>query len=139
MLHAFGLWGGRRMALRTSLSGPDMDRWANALRTTPEDPLALVSWLVKDVKQFFPFERALLIHGEQVAGEIRVTHLVSHGHTDEYIDQLSRTFDLRNRGCLTWWMMNRAPFCIDLAAPPPFATRFELDELRDFELGCIAA
>jgi DNA-binding CsgD family transcriptional regulator len=139
MLCAIGLLGRAEMTLRSSLSDQDMDRWAIALRATPEDPLGLVPWLVKHVKQFFPFERALLVHGEQVAGEIRVTHLVSHGHTDDYIGQLSRTFDLHHRGCLTWWFTHRAPFCIDLGAPPPFVSAFELDEIRRFKLGRIAA
>jgi len=127
------------MALRTGLSTEDMDRWAAALRATPEDPLELISWLVKDVRPYFPFQRALLVHGEQVAGEIRVTHLVTYGHNPQYIDQLSRTFDLKTRGCLTWWLAHRAPFCIDTEAPPSFATQFELDEIREFDLGCVGA
>lgn len=122
-----------------AVSAQDMEQWSIALRAMPKEPRGLIPWLVDSVKPFFPFERVLLIHGEHVAGQIRIAHVASHGHSDEFLQQLSGTFDLSRRGCLSWWLQHRAPFCIDPDEPPAFASAFELEEIRAFNLGRIAA
>ena len=40
---------------------------------------------------------------------------------------------------MQWWFANRKPFTIDPAAPPPFVTQFELDEIQEFGLRNVAA
>jgi DNA-binding CsgD family transcriptional regulator len=122
----------------TCLSTDDLQRWALALSAVPKDPLRLIPWLVESVKPFFPFKWVLLFHGEHVAGEIRVLDILSHGHSQDYVEQFPRTFDLRTRGCLSWWMTHREPYCIDPAAPPPFASVYELEQIRRVGSGYVA-
>ena len=122
------------------LSDNDLQNWLRALTTQPKTPVdGLVDWLMGPVKAFFPFGRVILGHGEQVAGQIQLTHTLALGHDDAYLQQLAGTFDLANRGSMGWWFTHRKPFNLDPACPPPFATPFELDEIRNFKLGRIVA
>lgn len=122
------------------LSQRDQENWLFALTSQPANPaVGLVDWLLGPVKAFFPFGRVILGHGEQVAGQIQLTHTLAVGHDDAYLQQLAGTFDLAKRGSMGWWFMHRKPFNLDASCPPPFATQFELDEINDFNLGRIAA
>lgn len=122
------------------LSKRDQQNWLHALTTQPKNPeTGLVEWLMGPVKAFFPFGRVILGHGEQVAGQIQLTHTLALGHDDVYLQQLAGTFDLARRGSMGWWFVHRKPFNLDPSCPPPFATPFELDEIREFKLGRIAA
>lgn len=126
----------RRMG--TLLSADDLQRWLRAVTTQPRGPDGLMLWINGPLKEFFPFASVFLGHGEHVAGQIQITHFVAHGYEDRYLQQIAGTFDLAIRGSFKWWLINRQPFCIDRDHPPPFATAFELDEIRDFGLGRIA-
>ena len=122
------------------LSKRDQQNWLHAVTSQPHNPATgLVAWLMGPVKAFFPFGRVILGHGEQVAGQIQLTHTLALGHDDAYLQQLARTFDLAKRGSMGWWFVNRKPFNLDASCPPPFATPFELDEIREFKPGRIAA
>jgi DNA-binding CsgD family transcriptional regulator len=122
------------------LSNVDLQNWLAAVTTQPKNPATgLVDWLTGPVKAFFPFGRVILGHGEQVAGQIQLTHTLAIGHDDAYLVQLAGTFDLAKRGSMGWWFNNRKPFNLDPDYPPQFATQFELDEIRTFNLGRIVA
>lgn len=121
-----------------ALGASDLHHWLRALTTQPRHHSDLLAWITGPLKDFFPFTRVLLAHGEQVAGQIQITHWLAHGHEDAYLQQIAATFDLTTRGSLKWWLTQRQPFCIDAQQPPPFTTAFELDEIRRFGLGRIA-
>lgn len=124
----------------TSLSRTDLDQWLRAISVQPhDDPNRLLEWLEGPLKQFFPFDRCFLVHGELIAGQINMTHWLSCRHEDRYIQQLSSSFELSSRGSLRWWLLNQEPFGIDPNNPPDFATKFEVDELKSFGLGRIVA
>jgi DNA-binding CsgD family transcriptional regulator len=61
------------------------------------------------------------------------------GHRAEFIASLGDAFDLASRGCFAWCVQNRAAFILDPACPPAFATSRELEEIRQFSLGVVAA
>ena len=122
------------------LSNSDLKNWVHALTSQPKSPVdGLADWLLGPVKNFFPFGRVILGHGEQVAGQIQLTHTLALGHDAAYLQQLAGTFDLANRGSMGWWFTHRKPFNLDPSSPPPFATPFELEEIREFKLGRIVA
>jgi DNA-binding CsgD family transcriptional regulator len=120
------------------LTPSDLQSWTRALTSQPRHHDGLMAWVTGPLREFFPFQRVLLAHGAQVAGQIQITHWLANGHDARYLQQMDATFDLANRGALHWWLTQRQPFCIDTAWPSPFTTQFELDEIRDFELGRVA-
>jgi DNA-binding CsgD family transcriptional regulator len=121
------------------LSKRDLQAWLNALTSQPTQPQGLNQWLLGPLKDFFPFKRVILGHGEQVAGQIQLTHTLALGHDHVYLKQLAATFDLKTRGSMLWWFTHRKPFNLDPDKPPPFATAFEIAEIRQFGLGRLAA
>jgi len=124
---------------RMKLTERDLQNWLRALTAQPRSHDGLMDWIKGPLRDFFPFTSLFLGHGEQVAGQIQVTHWLAHGHDDAYLHQLASTFDVAVRGSFAWWLANRQPFYIDPARPSSFVTPFELDEIRTFGLGCIAA
>lgn len=120
------------------LARSDLDRWLAAITHPLARPDALLAWLEGPLRTFFPFKGLALGHGELVAGELRVTHLLTIGHEEEYLRQLATTFELPQRGSLQWWFAHRSPFVIDPRAPPAHASRFEIDEIDRFNLRNVA-
>lgn len=122
----------------TSLSEIDLHAWVRAVAQQPTGPDDLTAWLQGPLKEFFPFEALVLAYGELVAGEVRVTNMLSCGHAPEYLEQIGATFDLKQRGSLQRWLVTREPFYIDPRCPPAFASAFELKEIEDFNLKNVA-
>ncbi len=123
----------------TELTRDDVDHWVCALIEQPRLPGELLPWLQGPLQWFFPHGALFMGHGELVAGQIKVTHSLAHGHDPAYLQQLATSFELEQRGSLAWWIANRQPFLIDPQCPPDFATSFELEEIRQFDLGRVAA
>ena len=121
------------------LSNRDLQTWLHALTSQPAKPDGLSQWLLGPLKDYFAFKRVILGHGEQVAGQIHLTHTLALGHEPAYLKQLATTFDLKTRGSMLWWFTHRKPFNLDPDKPPPFATAFEIQEIRRFGLGRLAA
>jgi DNA-binding CsgD family transcriptional regulator len=48
-------------------------------------------------------------------------------------------FELEKRGSLSWWLHNQQPFGIDLSSPPHHTSKYEIEEIRRFNLGHILA
>lgn len=121
------------------LTADDFGRWTDALSELPHPGGNCMAWVIGPLRRFFPFERVYMAHGMLVAGEVTVTHWQADGHDEPYLLQQARTFELEKRGALAWWLANREPFLIDPTRPPPFASRFELDEITTFGLQNVAA
>lgn len=121
-----------------ALSALDLQKWMSALTLQPRISGSLMDWVVGPLRDFFPFERVFIGHGEQIAGQIRVTHWLAHGHDELYLSQMASTFDVTTRGALSRWLLQREPFFIDISQPPSFATLFELKEIEEFNLGRLA-
>ncbi|MCC8940302.1 LuxR family transcriptional regulator [Bradyrhizobium sp. Arg68] len=122
--------------------GLELKAWVDALSAAPAGAITesqILSWVEGPLRRFFPFERFLGSYGRLSGGRIKMRNLVTSGHQAEFIATLDTAFDLASRGCFAWWVQNRAAFILDPAAPPPFATKRELDEIRQFSLGVIAA
>ena len=117
----------------------DLQNWLRAVTTQPRSHEGLMDWVNGPLKVFFPFTRVFLGHGEQVAGQIRITHWLAQGHEEASLRRIATPFDPQTRGSLKWWLSHRLPFYIDSGRPPAFATGFELDEIRAARLGRIAA
>lgn len=122
-----------------NLSENDLIMWQKALLAQPSHPSGCMAWVTGALREFFPFERVFMAHGMLVAGEITITHWQAHGHDTRYLEQQALTFELERRGALAWWLANRQPFLIAPDDPPPCATQFELDEIREFDLRNVAA
>ena len=120
------------------LTQKDLQAWIAAVT----DPLAsadgLIAWLEGPLRTFFPFKGVVLGHGELVAGQLEVTHMLAAGHDEAYLRQIATTFELHQRGSLKWWFSTRRPFHIDPKHPPAHASAFELDEIERFGLGNVA-
>jgi DNA-binding CsgD family transcriptional regulator len=120
----------------------ELKAWVDALSAVPAGAITesqILAWVEGPLRRFFPFERFLASYGRLSGGRIKMRNLVTSGHQPEFIATLDTAFDLTTRGCFAWWVQNRAAFILDPAAPPPFATRRELDEIKQFSLGVIAA
>lgn len=122
-----------------TLSTHDFDLWADALRHQPDSPRHLLGWIDTHVRPFFPFREVFLGHGELLGGSVRLTHWQALGHDLRYVAELTSSFNLDQRRCVKWWVANRRPFVVDPAKPPPFLTRFELEEIHEWGLGSLAA
>jgi DNA-binding CsgD family transcriptional regulator len=122
--------------------GPDLKAWVGALSAVPAGPMTedqILSWVEGPLRRFFPFQRFLGGYGRLSGGRIRMRNLVTSGHQPAFIASLENAFNLTSRGCFTWWVKNRTAFILDPACPPAFATNRELEEIRQFSLGIIAA
>jgi len=125
-----------------NLSGVNLRAWIDALSAVPAGPMTddqILSWIDGPLRRFFPFQRFLGAYGRLSGGRIRIRNLVTSGHRPDFIASLEDTFDLNARGCFAWWVQHRAAFILDPADPPVFATDRELEEIRRFSLGIIAA
>ncbi|MBR1221585.1 LuxR family transcriptional regulator [Bradyrhizobium sp. U87765 SZCCT0131] len=99
----------------------------------------ILQWVEGPLRRFLPFERFLGGYGRLSGGRIRMRSLVTSGHHPDFVAGLEDAFDLALRGCFAWWVQNRAAFILDPADPPDFATARELEEIKRFSLGAVAA
>ncbi len=121
------------------LSNLDYQNWITCLQKIDIIKLDLSLWLSEYLRTFFPFEKAIVATGNAVAGEIRVEHLLPIDHTQEYLGQLSKTFDVATRASLAHWLESREPFFISSLDNHSLANPFEINEIRQFKLGNVAA
>lgn len=122
----------------SSLTEIDLRAWVAAITHPLAAPATLMPWLEGPLRNFFPYTAVVLGHGELIADQLKVTHMLATGHHDAYLHQIAQTFELAQRGSLRWWFSNRQPFYIDPAHPPSHTGRFELEEIQTFGLGNIA-
>lgn len=122
-----------------NLSAADYARWCEALQTQPRTPEALMPWVKNELRRFFPYQRLFMAYGELIAGQIKTTHWLAAGYEDQYLEAVARTLEVDTRGSLKWWFANRQPFFIDPHSPPPFATPYEIEEIKTQGLLNIAA
>jgi DNA-binding CsgD family transcriptional regulator len=133
---------GKAIGVSADRSGPDLKAWVGALSAVPAGTMTedqILGWVEGPLRRFFPFQRFLGGYGRLSGGRIRMRNLVTSGHQPAFIASLEDAFNLTSRGCFAWWVQNRAAFILDPASPPAFATSRELEEIRRFSLGIIAA
>ncbi|WP_245320479.1 helix-turn-helix transcriptional regulator [Bradyrhizobium lablabi] len=119
-----------------------MKAWVAALSTVPTGPITddqILIWVEGPLRRFFPFQRFLGGYGRLSGGRIRMQTLLTSGHQAEFIASLEDAFNLASRGCFAWWVQNRAAFILNPSCPPSFATEREVEEIRRFSLGVVAA
>jgi DNA-binding CsgD family transcriptional regulator len=134
----------RGEAIGVAAERPDLDlkAWVDALSAVPAGSTTedqILGWVEGPLRRFLPFQRFLGGYGRLSGGRIRMQRLVTRGHEPEFIASLENAFNLTARGCFAWWVQNRSAFILDHACPPAFATNRELEEVRQFSLGVIAA
>ncbi|MDY0961923.1 MULTISPECIES: helix-turn-helix transcriptional regulator [Massilia] len=120
------------------LSDGDVADWLSALRSPLAQPDTIAQWIDGPVKKFFPYERMIIAHGVVIADQLTITDIFQIGHSQEYLSQLQRKFDVSTRGSLKRWMKNRMPFFIDPEQSCDFVSALELDEIQRFDLKNIA-
>ncbi|VTU35083.1 transcriptional regulator EpsA [Variovorax sp. PBL-H6] len=120
------------------LTKNDLKAWVTAVTHPLASADSLTAWLEGPLRKFFPFKGVVLGHGELVAGQLNVTHMLATGHDDAYLRQLPTTFELNQRGSLRWWFSSRQPFHINPKNPSEHASAFELDEIERFGFGNVA-
>lgn len=133
---------GEAVGVSADPSGLDLKAWIAALGAVPAGPITedhILGWVEGPLRGFFPFRQFLGGYGRLSGGRIRMRNLVTSGHQPAFIASLEDAFNLTSRGCFSWWVQNRAAFILDPACPPSFATDRELDEIKRFSLGVIAA
>ena len=123
----------------TSLSDEDFSQWMATLKARPQSPDDFISWVEGPLRAFFPFTKLICVYGELIAGEVKVTHFLATGFTSEQLARQTLPFETAQRGALAKWLLDRQPFYIDPQFPPEWATEFELSEMRELEMGVIAA
>jgi hypothetical protein len=122
--------------------GLDLKAWVDALSAVPAGSMTedqILNWVEGPLRRFFPFQRFLGGYGRLSGGRVLMRNLVTSGHQPPFLASLENAFNLTSRGCFAWWVQNRAAFILDPACPPPFATDRELEEIRRFSLGVVAA
>ena len=117
------------------LTKNDLKAWVAAVTHPLASSDSLIAWVEGPLREFFSFKGVVLGHGELVAGQLKVTHMLSTGHDDAYLRQLATTFELTQRGSLRRWFSSRQPFHIDPKNPSEHASAFEFDEIQCFGLG----
>ncbi len=120
----------------------NLKAWIDALNALPAGSMTddhILGWVEGPLRHFFPFQRFLGGYGRLSGGRIRMRNLVTSGHQPDFIASLEDAFNLTSRGCFAWWVQNRVAFILDPAHPPAFATDRELEEIRHFSLGVVAA
>ena len=117
------------------LRDSDLAAWMCALRSPLAQPATIVQWLEGPLREFFPFERVILVHGSIIVDKLTISHLLQVGYSLDFVSNLQKTFDISIRGGLNWWLKNRRPFFIDPSEPPHFVSDFELAEIEQFNLG----
>ncbi len=120
----------------------NLKAWIDALNAVPSGSMTedhILSWVEGPLRRFLPFQRFLGGYGRLSGGRIRMRNLLTSGYQPDFIASLDDAFDLTSRGCFAWWVQNRAAFILDPAHPPAFATERELEEIRQFSLGVVAA
>ncbi|UPK04562.1 helix-turn-helix transcriptional regulator [Bradyrhizobium sp. 170] len=133
---------GKAASVVADPSALDLKAWIGALSAVPAGSMneaQILSWVEGPLRDFFPFQRFLGGYGRLSGGRIRMQNLVTSGHQAEFIASLEDAFNLTSRGCFAWWVQNRAAFILDPSCPPPFATERELEEIKRFSLGVVAA
>jgi DNA-binding CsgD family transcriptional regulator len=133
---------GKTVGISAEPSGLDLKAWIDALSAAPGGSMTeddILAWVKGPLHRFFPFQRFLGGYGRLSGGRIQMRNLVTSGHQPAFIASLEDAFNLTSRGCFAWWVQNRAAFILDPARPPSFATDRELEEIRRFSLGVIAA
>lgn len=129
-------------------SDVDLQAWIDVLRVLPPAPVSerdVLAWVEGPLRRFFPFEKFLGAYGNLSGGRIQMLSRLSSGHNPEFLAGLEDTFDLRSRGCFSWWVSNRRAFILDEAGTidepgiRSFATQRTLEEMKRFSLGIIAA
>jgi DNA-binding CsgD family transcriptional regulator len=120
------------------LDKSDLEAWVAAVTHPLAAADSLMAWLEGPLRKFFPFKGVVLGHGELVAGQLVVTHMLATGHEEAYLRQIATTFELSQRGSLAWWFSSRQPFHIDPKNPPSHASAFELEEIERFGLRNVA-
>lgn len=133
---------GKALGGPTDPSGLDLKAWIAALGAIPTGSMTedhILNWVEGPLRRFLPFQGFLGSYGRLSGGRIRMRNLVTSGHQPAFIASLEDTFNLTSRGCFAWWVKNRAAFVLDPNSPPPFATDRELEEIKKFSLGVIAA
>jgi DNA-binding CsgD family transcriptional regulator len=120
------------------LTKNELKAWVAAVTHPLASSGSLIAWVEGPLREFFPFKGVVLGHGELVAGQLVVTHMLAAGHDDAYLRQIATTFELSQRASLAWWFSTRQPFHIDPNDPPAHASAFELDEIERFGLGNVA-
>ncbi|WP_218152965.1 response regulator transcription factor [Variovorax sp. YR750] len=120
------------------LTSTDLQAWLTAVTDPRATAANLLSWIEGPLRAFFPFRGVVLGHGELVAGQLKITHMLASGLDAEYLQQIATTFELAQRGALQWWLANRQPFLIDPKNPPRYASVFEVTEIEKFGLCNVA-
>jgi DNA-binding CsgD family transcriptional regulator len=121
------------------LTDADYKNWTACLQNLDIAKNDLQLWVSEDLRQFFPFEKAILALGNAVAGEIRVDFLLSVNHAPDYLEHLSKSFNVVTRSSFAHWMHTREPFVIQNINDQALANQFELDEMHRFKLANVAA
>ena len=116
-----------------------LDSWAEVLADLPQDRADLLPWIEGPLRNFFGFRRLFCAYGELTAGQIRLQSWLASGHHADYLEQLHKTFEVAQRHSLSTWLMTRRPFLIEPIHARGNASDFELDEIRQFGLGNVAA
>jgi DNA-binding CsgD family transcriptional regulator len=133
---------GKAAGVAAEPSGLDLKAWIGALSAVPAGSMneaQILSWVEGPLRDFFPFQRFLGGYGRLSGGRIQMRSLVTSGHQPDFVASLEDAFNLTSRGCFAWWVQNRAAFILDPACPPSFATERELEEIKRFSLGGVAA
>lgn len=140
--------GGNETDIALAHSELDLRPWMQALSALPSRLITesdIRVWLEGPLRMFLPFERVLCAYGDLSGGRIRIRSLLSSGYGSDFLSGIESTFDLKSRGCFSWWVANRKPFILDETGGfsegigSVSATQPELDEMRRFSLGVIAA
>ena len=125
----------------------DLAAWSRALRELPTGPMSEAdfrAWLEGPLRRFFAFEGFFCAYGSMTAGRLYMRSMLTSGHSAEFIASRDRTFDLKERGCMKWWLAHRRSLILDKTEAMDAAgtriamTEREIDDVERFSLGPLA-
>ena len=147
--NAAGLGPVQKTDASVDLSGPDLQTWLEVLSALPAAPVTesdILAWVEGPLRKFFPFEKFLGAYGGLSGGMIRMRSLVTSGYPQEFLSTLEDVFD-RDVARMFFVVGIQAEALLsrrDRRAGRArrfrlFASKRELEELKRFALGAVAA
>lgn len=121
------------------LTSTDYQNWISALNSIPQNPQFIMDWIEGPLRKFFPFTSIYCAYAEIILDQINILESISSGHSNFYLEQIDSVFDTSRRGALVHWLKTRRAFFIEPSMPNGYASHFELEEIRKFDLKNVVA
>lgn len=118
---------------------PDARLWAEALASRPKGKPTeadVRNWIAGPLRRYIPFRVAIAAHGRLDDEGMVVSQRIAVDYSPEMLARLPTRIPFDGGGCVQHLLETREPVVLDDPANlPPFATGYEIDLFRNYDLG----